>query len=292
MLVTALLLAAPAAEPAVVKLWPGKPPGPPAQVNGPERDLTKASGRRQGGKRVIRLGNVSSPEMHVYLPPADRANGAACVVCPGGGYGILAWDLEGTEVATWLNSFGVAAAVLKYRVPTRGHGDPGRWAGPAMDAQRALSLTRSKAKGWHIDPRRVGVLGFSAGGSTAARAAVQNGERLYEPTDPADKLPCDADFAILVYPAYLTGADHKLKADIKVTPKTPPMFLAHAADDRVPCENSVALFLALRKAKVPAELHVYRSGGHGYGLRPGPRVAEWPAVARKWLGEMKALTPR
>lgn len=279
-----------AAEPVVVPLWSGKPPGPPAMTNGPERDFQKPEDRLVGGATVMKLGNVERPEVHVFLAPKNKANGAACVVCPGGGFSILAWDLEGTEVAEWLNSIGVAAIVLKYRVPTRQHDADGKWQGPVMDAQRALSLTRSRAKEWGLDVDRVGILGFSAGGETAARTAVKHGSRLYEAIDPVDKSTCRADFAILVYPGGITDLEGKLREEYAVTKETPPMFFVHAADDRVKAEGSVELFLALKKAGVPSELHVYRDGGHGYGLRPDTaRVTRWPSDARAWLDELDLL---
>ncbi|MEW4528851.1 alpha/beta hydrolase [Maioricimonas sp. JC845] len=275
----------------VVSVWPGDPPGPPALVDGPERNRQRTDDRLVAGKPVIRLTNVANAEVHVFTPPADRANGAACVVCPGGGFSILAWDLEGTEVAEWLNSIGVTAFVLKYRVPTRQHGEPGTWQGPVMDAQRTLSLVRSRAGEWGIDPERVGILGFSAGGQTAALTAVRNGDRLYEPVDSVDEHSCAADFAILVYPARIADAAGQLDGKYTVTEKTPPMFFVHAADDRVSCLNSVALFAALKQSDVPAELHIYHDGGHGFGLRETSQaVTHWPQRAAAWLREMELLS--
>ncbi len=270
-------------------LWPGDIPGPASQVDGEERDTSGAEGRLVAGKPVVRLGHVSRPQAHVFLPSPEKANGSAVVICPGGGFSILAWDLEGLEVAEWLNEQGTAAVVLKYRVPTGRHGDPGKWQGPVMDAQRALSLTRANAEAWKIDPARVGILGFSAGGETAARAALAKGERLYEGVDLTDAAPCSADFAVLVYPAGMVDGEGKLKAEIQVDSETPPMFFVHAADDRVSCESSVELFLALKRAKVPAELHVFATGGHGYGLRPTEDdVTRWPLRAARWLREISA----
>ena len=277
-------------KPIVTKLWPGKAPGPPAVTDGPERDRRKPEDRLVGGRTVMKLTNVASPEMHVFLAEKKKAAAAACLVCPGGGFSILAWDLEGTEVAEWLNSFGVTAVVLKYRVPTRQHALPGKWEGPVMDAQRALSLIRSNAAKWRVNPKRIGILGFSAGGETAARTAVKNGKRLYKPFDAVDKVSCAANFAVLVYPAGIVDQAGKLRDQYVVDRNTPPMFLAHAADDRVKCENSVQLFLALRKASVEAELHVYRDGGHGYGLRADrARVTHWPRDAQGWLRELGLL---
>ena len=157
-----------AAEPKVTKLWPGEPPGPSAVISGEEMDRSKPNDRSVAGKAVIRLGNVASPEIHVYHPENPQPQRGAVVICPGGGYNILAWDLEGTEVATWLNQIGMTAVVCKYRVPTGSHGEQGRWQGPVSDAQRAISIARQSAGDWKIDPDKIGVLGFSAGGDTAA----------------------------------------------------------------------------------------------------------------------------
>ncbi|MBM81779.1 MAG: xylanase [Planctomycetaceae bacterium] len=284
------LTSAPAAEPIVIDLWQGEIPGPAAQTNGPEKDLTKPTDRLIAGRRIIKLANVSKPQAHVYLPKESKANGGAFVICPGGGFSILAWDLEGTEVADWLNGLGFAAIVLKYRVPTRQHGESDKWKGPVIDAQRSLSITRSNAAKWNLDPEKIGILGFSAGGATAAFAAIKNGARLYEPNEETDKASCAANFSILIYPAYLVEKDGTLKSEISVDKKTPPTFFAHAADDPVTCLSSVALFTALKKAGVSAEVHIYATGGHGYGLRPTAMpVTHWPRRAEAWLRVMKLI---
>ncbi len=267
---------------AVVNIWPGKPPGDERKLD-KEQDFTKPTDNPVGGGRIIKLGNVSTPQIHVFLPPKEKRNGTAVVICPGGGFSILAWDLEGTEVADWLNSIGVAAVVLKYRVPTGGQKQS--WLMPMQDAQRAVSLTRAKAKEWDIAPDQIGILGFSAGGHTAARAAVIH-QRAYEPVDDSDKASCRPDFGILVYPWMLiddkAGA---LKSEFALSKETPPLFFIHAADDPIPCENSVQLFLAARKNKTPAELHVFEKGGHGYGLRPvkDQPVTAWPKLCEEWM---------
>jgi 2-keto-4-pentenoate hydratase/dienelactone hydrolase len=282
---------------AVLDLWSdGKMPGPAALVSGEEQDFNKPGDKLIAGRKIIKLGNVSTPQAHVYLPTAGNGNGAAVVVCPGGGFSILAWDLEGTEVAEWLNRIGVAAIVLKYRVPTRQHGDtleatgeginmPKKTHGPVMDAQRAVSLARANAGKWGIDPARVGILGFSAGGETAALAALSEGKRAYAGIDTIDTSPCNADFAILVYPGGLADKETgNLKDYLHVTPKTPPMFFTHAADDRVTPLASSTLFGALEKAGIPAELHIFAKGGHGYGLRPTfDPITQWPAHATEWM---------
>jgi acetyl esterase/lipase len=293
-----LLLAvlAPAAEPHVIKLWPGEPPGPAAKVNGPEADLTKPEDKLIAGRRIIKLGNVSLPEMHVFFPPPDKANGAAVVVCPGGGFHILAWDLEGTEVAAWLNSLGITAAVLKYRVPTGAHGDalnetgtvPLKALGPVIDTQRAVSLLRQRAAEWRIEPTRIGVLGFSAGGATAGHAALLGPARAYAHVDTADEASCAADFALLIYPAYFADkTSGMLKPHLQVTKDAPPMFLAMSQDDPVDVQNCLALYTALTRAKVPAELHLWPQGGHGYGLRETDEpVTRWPQRAAEWLARL------
>jgi len=282
-------ITAAAAEPRSEPLWPETPPGPAAMVSGEEQDFTKPDDRLIAGKRIIKLGNVSRPEIQVFLPSEQQANGGAIVICPGGGFNILAWDLEGTEVAEWLNTLGYAAVVVKYRVPTRQHADQARWQGPVMDAQRALSLTRSRAEQWGLDPNHIGILGFSAGGETAARTAIQQGQRLYEPVDDADQASCAADFAVLIYPGGIAEEDGTLKPDYTVDSQTPPMFFVHAADDPISCLHSVALFTALKQAEVPAELHIYTHGGHGYGLRPTDQaVTRWTERAAGWLAEVTA----
>lgn len=272
-----------AAEPDhVLNVWPGKPPGA-TTVAGEEQDFTKPDDRPVAGRRIIKLGNVSTPQLHVYLPPVDQRTGAALVICPGGGFQILAWDLEGTEVAEWLNSLGITAIVLKYRVPTR-ELTP-KWEAPVQDTQRALSLVRQHAAEWGLQPDRIGVLGFSAGGETAGRAALAV-ERTYPAMDAVDDIPCRADLAVLIYPAYLVNeARTGLREDVVVSKDSPPMFLAHAFDDPVAPETSVFLLLALKQSGVPSELHIYDAGGHGYGLRPVENlpVTGWSARCADWL---------
>lgn len=280
----------------VRNLWPTTPPGPAAKVDGAERDLTKPEDKLIAGRPIIKLGHVSTPQMMVYLPPKEKANGGAVLVCPGGGFSILAWDLEGTEVAEWLNNIGFAAIVVKYRVPTREHGDalneqgnaPQKAVGPVMDAQRAMSLTRSNAAEWGIDPKRIGIMGFSAGGETAGLAAILGDQRLYAKIDAADEQSCAPNFALPIYPGgFYDKETGGLKPYLKVTKDTPPMFFAMAQDDRVNCLNCTTLFTALTKEKVPAEIHLFTHGGHGYGLRPTEEpVTGWPELAAKWLKVM------
>ena len=273
-----------ASEPAaVIQLWPSTPPGPIRDV-GEERDITKTEDPLIAGRRIIKLANVDTPEAHVYLPDKNQRNGSAIVVCPGGGFSILAWDLEGTEVAQWLNTIGVTAIVLKYRVPTRDV-DP-IWLQPLQDAQRTLSLVRRRAKDWGLARERIGILGFSAGGVTAARAALAT-KRYYDSVDEADQESWRPNAAILIYPGHLVNDEKTaLVEDLVVTSDAPPMFLIHAFDDPVPVESSLYMSLALKKAEVPTELHVFDTGGHGYGLRSveAQPVTTWPSECEVWLG--------
>src|SRR5262245_11147514 len=244
-------------KPLVVDLWPGQPPGEKGEI---------AAEKAEESRGVKRITNVTRPTLTVFKPAKDADTGAAVVIAPGGAYSILAWDLEGEEVAAWLNSIGVTGIVLKYRVPRR-PGTPNDAAPPQaqMDAQRAISVVRSKAKDLGIDPRRIGMLGFSAGGHLTAWTATNSDRRSYEPVDEADKVSCRPDFVVLIYPAYLLAKGNtELAPDIRVTKESPPTFFAHAGDDPVTPLSSVVMYQALKKAGVPAELHVYASGGHGF----------------------------
>lgn len=270
---------------AIVKVWPEKPPGPEMNV-GEEQDFTKDTDKLIAGRRIIKLGNVTSPEAHVFLPPANKQTGAAVVICPGGGFSILAWDLEGTEVAQWLNTVGVAGIVLKYRVPTRDQ-DP-RWKAPVQDAQRTMSLVRHNAKSWGIDPEKVAILGFSAGGMTAFKTSVAK-ERLYDNVDEADKQSFKPDRSILIYAAGLPGGEGGWSGGEVDTTSIPPVFMVHAFDDFVPVAGTANLLLQMKKDKIPCELHVYDSGGHGYGLRKRADlpVTHWTEPCESWLRKAK-----
>lgn len=270
----------------VVPLWKGDPPGVQLDV-GPEVDLTKPTDRLIAGRKIIKLQNVARPELHYFPAPQASATGACVVVCPGGGFNILAWDLEGTEVAEWFNSIGVSAAVLKYRVPT-GNLDP-RWQAPVQDAQRAISLVRHRAQQWNLNRDQIGILGFSAGGHTATRASLMS--RQYTAADEVDEESARPDATMLIYPAWLVDDDGTLLEDIAVNSEAPNMFIVHAFDDRVSPISSLALMTALKKHNVPSELHVFESGGHGYGLRavPGQPVTRWPALCEDWLRSLEWL---
>ncbi len=270
-----------AGEPKVELLWPGGAPG--------------AKGEAEGDK----------PTLTIYLPPQDKATGASVVICPGGGYGALAVDHEGHQIAQWLNSFGVAGFIVKYRHRNSGagYGHPA----PIQDAQRAIRTVRSRAKEWGVDPNRIGILGFSAGGHLASTAATHFNESFGEARDTIDRVSCRPDFAVLVYPVIsftepfthtgsrknLLGAEpdaalvEKMSNEKQVTPQTPPTFLIHTWEDRgVPAENSIYFYLALRKANVPAEMHIFLKGPHGFGL--GQKLdgaSAWPKLCEKWMGE-------
>lgn len=279
----------PASGHVTVPVWPGAAPGAPANPPA-EADMTTAKDNLIAGRPVVRLGNVSVPTLTLYSAKGATGPGPAVVVFPGGGYNILAIDLEGTEVCDWLNSAGVACVLLKYRVPSTG---PYPQSPAALqDAQRAMGLVRQHAAEWGIDPNRVGVLGFSAGGHLAAAISTHFDQRLYDPIDAADKLSCRPDFAVVVYPGYLALADKNFapNPDIVPTANTPPTFIVQAEDDPVHVENATVYFMALKNAQVPAELHIYAKGGHGYGLRrTALPVTTWPASAETWLRTIGVL---
>jgi acetyl esterase/lipase len=288
-----MLFAAPggfaAAGPGPIVLWPQGAPGDQGDF-GEEKDLTKPTDGLVAGRSVIRLGNVSQPTITIHPAPPAKATGAAVVVCPGGGYHILAMDLEGTEVVEWLNSIGVTAVLLKYRVPARK--DRERYAAPLQDAQRALGVVRRRAPELGIDPRRLGIMGFSAGAHLAAVAGGNSARRTYEAVDAADQASCRPDFVMLIYPAYLTVAKEgdQVAAELNVTSNTPPTLLVQTQDDVIRVECSLFYYLALKQAKVPAELHVYASGGHGYGLRASREaVTTWPQRAEEWMRGLGVL---
>lgn len=264
-------------------VWPGKPPGETAAVGNESTEI-------KGDKRKVKIvTKVTQPTITVYRPQHNNT-GTAVLICPGGGYNVLAIDLEGEEVAAWLNSIGVTGIVLKYRVPRPADKTH---ALPLMDAQRAMSLVRSRAKEWDIRPDRIGILGFSAGGHLAAAASTNYDKRAYEPIDEIDKVSCRPDFSVLVYPAYLQAKDKdELMPDIRVNAESPPTFFAHASNDGVKSDNSVIMYLALKRAGVPAEMHIYTTGGHGFGLRPSDQpCSTWPARCADWMRSQGFLKP-
>ena len=277
-----------AAEPEKINLWPGKPPGETKELP-PEVDVNKPEDKPVGDRKIIKLTNVSTPKLTLYRPSKESDTKAVVIICPGGGHNILAYDHEGTEAAEWLAKKGVTGIVLKYRVPAR---DPEkRWIAAVQDAQRAVSLVRSKAADWGIDPKRIGLLGFSAGGETAGLTAILHETRQYPAQDKVDEVSARPDFAALIYPGgFLEKGNGKLKEYVKPTKNTPPMFLAHAFDDPVDVRNSLFLGSELKALGVSCELHIYATGGHGYGMRDtGHPVNSWPQRCEEWMTKMGYL---
>jgi acetyl esterase/lipase len=271
-------------------IWPKGAPGDTTQMD--ERDTTKPADNLIAGRRIIKLAGVTNPTITVY-PPKGKNTGAAVLVFPGGGYNILAMDLEGTEVCEWLSSVGITGVLLKYRVPAR-PGTP-REGAPLQDAQRAIRLVRSNAAQLGVDPKKIGALGFSAGAHLAAHLSNQSAKRTYEPLDAADAADCRPDFVALIYPGLLTegNAGLKLSPEMTITANTPPTFLLQSEDDGVKVENSLLYYTALKAAKVPAEMHLFAKGGHGYGLRHTENpVTDWPKLAERWFQTLGVLPSR
>lgn len=254
----------------IIHLWPDKVPGETEAKHAPVK-TDNTSGN------VIRLTDITDPAIVVYPAPKENNNGTGLIVCPGGGYNILAIDKEGYEVAEWLNTLGYSAFVLQYRVPKKQEG-------ALQDFQRAFRIIKSKAAEWKMNPDKIGAIGFSAGASLSARASSRYNEKIYPKVDELDELGCRPEFAMLIYPGGLDrGENRSLIPEIKFNEKTPPMFVFATADDQH-SNSSLVITTALRDAKIPVELHLLPKGGHGYGLRPGNVAAEtWPKLAEKWL---------
>ncbi|EDL56597.1 xylanase [Gimesia maris DSM 8797] len=246
----------------------------------PDRPLLDKSDDEVKYSNIIRITKVNRPAIEFYKAPDAKPNAPAVVIFPGGGYNILAYDLEGTEIAEWLNSIGIHAIVVKYTVP-------GNQREAALkDAQRALGIVRSKAREWGINPNEIGVLGFSAGGHLAANLSTNYEKRNYEVIDEADKLSCRPDFTVLIYPAYIYKEDDKRQSapEIKVDAKTPPAFIVQTLDDRRLVDSAFNYTRDLKDARVDGELHLYANGGHGYGMRPSDNpVSGWPELCGKWI---------
>jgi acetyl esterase/lipase len=267
------------AEPAPQAIWPGVAPGEAGRTLEEKWEQNKP-----GEKPFKKVTNVTKPTMTVYRPAAEKDTGVAIVVCPGGGYKALMMDYEAEDVARWLNTIGVSGIVLKYRVPAP-EGTP-RHLPALQDAQRTIGIVRSHAKEWGIDPRRIGILGFSAGGHLACAASTNYEKRAYEAIDAAaDRVSCRPDFAVVVYPGgALNKGKDGLAEELHVTAQTPPAFIVQANDDRVNSENSVFYYLALKRAGVATELHIYAEGGHGFAIRASDKPhAMWPAACEAWM---------
>jgi len=279
-------------KPLVVELWPGQPPDEIGKIGAEYVRMSPRLDRKQVEvtEPTRMITNVTKPTITVYRPAKDKDTGAAMLICPGGGYWNLYWELEGEEVAAWVNSLGMTGIILKYRVPRR-PGEPEREPAkrPLQDAQRAVSLVRSKAHDWGIDPKRIGIGGFSAGGHLAIATATSFEKRTYEPVDDIDKISCRPDFAVVVYPGYLKPKDKdELSPGLHVPAETPPVFLAHGGADIVsPPEHSIVMYLALRKAGIPAELHIYAGAAHDFGVRPSDHpCSTWTQACALWLRQL------
>lgn len=281
----------------VLKLWPDGIPGSKTDAGYIEK-ITTSEGR------ITRCEKVTDPDLTVFLPPANKANGAAVLICPGGGYGALAFDHEGNAIAKWLNDNGVAGIILKYRLPSDRIMED-KSIGPLQDAQEAMRIIRRNAATWKINPKKTGVIGFSAGGHLASTLSTHYSESVYKVSDSTSARP---DFSLLIYPviSFDTLITHRgsrnnligMKPDeamvryfsneLQINSETPPAFLVHSADDNaVPVMNSIGYFKGLQKNKIPTELHVFQKGGHGYGLSPtGGTESSWPGLCIKWLKSM------
>jgi acetyl esterase/lipase len=277
-------LAAAGAEPSLtLPVWPGKPPGETGQVGEEKVEIVTTPPTK---KQVT---NVSRPVLEVFRPAKERDTGTAVIVCPGGGFNFLMMDYEGEDCAVWLNSIGVTGIVLKYRVPAQPNVP--RYQAGLQDAQRSLSLVRSMAAQWGIDPRRIGILGFSAGGTLAALSETNYDQRSYPAIDGVDTVGCRPDFAVNVYSGSL-GKDGRLNPAIRVSKDTPPTFITIAQKDKATPEGSILLYLALMRAGVPAEMHIYADGEHGFGMRPGTAPhATWTARLADWMRFQGLLDP-
>jgi len=270
-----------AAEPIIWQLWPGEPPGGNVELP-PEYNKTKPTDKLVAGRPVFRLTNVSKPELIIFKPKEELATDTALIIAPGGGTSILGYDLGGTEVAEWFSSIGVTAIVLKYRVPGIAFNKDKKWLAAAQDGQRAVSLVRGRASELGINPNKIGILGFSAGGIPLGYTTVMT-ERVYKPVDEYDKISFKANFAA---PISTGGSPPNT-----ILPKdTPPVFMVVAHDDKARTLGIVETYKALKKAGVSAELHIYESGGHVFGVRKtGLPISNWPQRMKEWMSRLKLL---
>ena len=268
-----------------ITLWPaGEVPDEPKDI----KERKKPTKTDALGK--MRIAYIDNPTLTIYRASEEKANGTGVIICPGGGYNILAWTHEGTEIAEWFNSIGVSAFILKYRVPRRDPETPHSL--PLQDAQRAIRIVRSNAKKWNVDPDRIGLLGFSAGGHLTVMSGVHYNKKTYPKVDTADDFSARPDFLMPIYPAYLGNRVNKDKLSelINVNKNTPPTFIAITHDDSDRSYYSALLYAALKKNNVVGELHIYSKGGHGYGMRKSNNpVHTWPDRCRDWLGSMGYL---
>lgn len=281
-LLPGVLLLAPAAvnaDAGRVFVWPDLAPG----------ETLKDEGQLQPPREgelppVMRVTKIRRPSIDIF--PAERPNGTAVLILPGGGFGKVVPDKEGSEAAPWLNELGISTFVLRYRTNEMTPRNEPAWRRPLQDAQRALRLIRSRADEWQLDTSRVGVLGFSAGGQVASILHTTDEQAVYPPGDEIDEFSCRPNFSLLIYPWQVLNAETgRLLPEIQVTASSPPAFIVHTHDDRSSSLGSVLIYAALKQHNIPAELHVYENGGHGYGMRPvaGSSIGTWPERATDWL---------
>jgi acetyl esterase/lipase len=285
-------------HPLIIEIWPGTVPNEAGDVGAEKIRMSPKLDRKkvEVTESTRMLTNVTKPTIAMYRPEKDKDTGTAMLICPGGGYWNLYWELEGEEVAAWLNSRGITGIILKYRVPRRPDepkSEPARR--PLQDAQRAVSLVRSKSKEWGIHPERIGIVGFSAGGHLAISIATSFDRRAYEPIDDVDKVSCRPNFAVAVYSGFLKAKEKdELASGLRVPAGTPPIFLAHGGEDIISSpEHSVFMYLALKRAGVPAELHIYASTTHDFGVRTREHpYSTWTESCANWLRDQGLLQPR
>ncbi|HEY5550350.1 MAG TPA: alpha/beta hydrolase [Opitutaceae bacterium] len=293
MFTTFLSVSAAAATSEPIRLWPGAAPDDPPGIAAEVAETSPADAATRT-LPVTRITNVTVPTITIHRPDPARDTGAAVVVCPGGAYRHLAIDKEGSEICEWLNSIGVTGVLLKYRVPQR-EGFP-RYHQPLQDVQRAMGILRQRAAELGIDPQRIGIIGFSAGANLAAVLSNNHEARTYPRVDEADELSCRPDFAMLLYPGWLNSGGRGSRGVAPELPvsadRTPSTFLVQTEDDHANIENALNYYLTLQAAGVSAEMHLYATGGHGYGLRDqGNRVNKWPARAAEWIKDSGFLAP-
>jgi acetyl esterase/lipase len=267
-----------------ILLFPNGAPGENVKL----KQVDDASGNKVAGCPVLRVGNVSEPTLTFYPDPVENNSGVTIIVNPGGGYNILAYNLEGTEICKRFNSYGVNCVLVKYRVPRREGLE--KHEAPLQDVQRAIAYTRSHAKEWNINSDKIGVLGFSAGAHLSAVASTNYSSRTYPRIDSYDDVSLRPDFTVLVYPAYLSADNFRISPELKVDSNTPPTILIQTQDDKSFIDSSLFYYYALKQANVPAAMHLYPSGGHGYGARnTGHTVNEWPHRVLSWLRDIKMI---
>lgn len=286
LLLLAGIMSAPLFSQEAIRLFPKGAPGETVVLPDETADT---SGGKVAGEIVTRVSNVSTPTITIYHPVQELACGTAMIVCPGGGYGILAYDLEGTEICYWLNDLGITAVLLKYRVPRREGRE--KHEAPLQDAQRAISYVRANSEKLNVHPERIGIMGFSAGAHLSAIASNSYQARAYPYVDEADLASRRPDFCLLVYPAYLDGKTFgTIAPELKVTARTPPTMLVQTQDDKSYINSSLFYYFALKEAGVPVEMHLYSKGGHGYGLRDTEAtVNEWPDRAETWMRSLELI---